>query len=285
MIWKDSEFGHEMTSEVIEVGKNVKDVKIGDWVFPNMGQAKRDFMRVATPGGFSEYIQILQYEDNYSAIKIDKSIPLLSSVLLEPFIVGAKGARNTNPGPGKKGIVFGAGIIGMSSAIMLKWFGCDKVMIVDISEFRLKNAENYGLITCNPSKEDLKAKAIAEFGPGMQFAGEACGADLYVDALTNKIGIDYFMQLATRSAVLAVVGTHHDPMMFDFLSVCYNNFCIKGSGSEIYEEVAPDVLAMMKSGKYDLSLLVSHQFKLDDIIEAFDTANRPNESQKVAIVY
>ena len=33
----------------------------------------------------------------------------------------------------------------MTSAIMLKWYGCDKVMVVDLSDFRLENARRLGL--------------------------------------------------------------------------------------------------------------------------------------------
>jgi threonine dehydrogenase-like Zn-dependent dehydrogenase len=284
-IWKNSEFGHEMTSEVVEIGKDVKGVAIGDYVFPNMANAKRDFMRVATVGGFSEYVQIVDFEEGWSAIAIDRDLPLTTSVLLEPFVIGTRGVKNTNPGPGKSAIVLGAGIIGMSSAVMLKWYGVEKVMVVDISDYRLGNARDLGFITCNPQEEDLLQKAIAEFGPGERFNGECCAADIYIDALAHEIGIDYFMQLAQREAVLAVVGVHHKPVTLDFISVCYNNLHINGCGNGTYEETAPDVLDMFRSGKFDLSHLVSHQFRQDDIVEALNMANNSKEAQKVVIVY
>lgn len=285
MIWKDSEFGHEMISEVVEIGKNVKDIAIGDYVFPNMGQAKRDRMRMATVGGFSEYIHIPQFEIDYSAIKIDKDLPLMSSVLLEPFVVGTRGAKGTNPGPDKTGIVFGAGIIGMSAAIMLKWYGCEKVMLVDISDIRLENAKKFGLITCNPAKEDLKVKAIAEFGSQRCYTGEVCGANLYVDALGVDASLNYFTQLAGRNATLSIVGVHHHPILFDFLPVCFNNWHISGSGNGTYEELAIDVLEMMKSGKFDVSLLVSHKFPHDKIVDALKMSGNSIEAQKVVITY
>jgi NAD(P)-dependent dehydrogenase (short-subunit alcohol dehydrogenase family) len=46
MIWKDHKFGHEMVSEVVEVGKNVK---VGALMFPNQGSALRDRNRRAIP--------------------------------------------------------------------------------------------------------------------------------------------------------------------------------------------------------------------------------------------
>ena len=285
MIWKDSEFGHEMVSEVVEMGKDVKDIAIGDYVFPNMGQAKRDRMRMSTVGAHSEYIHIPQFEINYSAVKVDKGIPLTTSVLLEPFVVGTRAAKNTNPGPGKSAVVIGAGIIGMGAAIMYKWYGCDKVMVVDISDFRLENAKKFGLITCNPQTEDLKAKAIAEFGSSMCYSGEVCGAQLYVDATPTDDFLDYFSLLAGRNSIIAVAGTHRQPLSVDFLKVSYNNWYITGSGNGTYDELAVEVLEMMKSGKFDLSSLVTHQFKHEDIVDAIKQAGKPEEAQKVVVVY
>ena len=53
-----SEFGHEMVSEVFQVGKNVKNIKVGDRVYPYPRLAKGDLKRAGTTGGFSEYILI-----------------------------------------------------------------------------------------------------------------------------------------------------------------------------------------------------------------------------------
>lgn len=285
MIWKDHEFGHEMVSEVVEVGKNVKDIKLGERVFPNMGNALRDRKRMATVGGFSEYIRIIQCEVNYSVIKVDSAIPLKSAVLLEPFVIGTRGARGLSPGQGKTAVVFGAGIIGMSAAIMCKWYGCEKVMIVDISDYRLQNAGQFGLRTCNPITEDLKARAFAEFGSQPGFGGENCCADLYIDALGTQTAVDYFSMLAKREARLGVVGTHHAPVSINLLPLCYGNWHISGCGNITIQDAAADIFEMMKSGQFDLTPLVSHLYPIDRIKEALEMAANTKEAQKVCVVY
>ncbi|WP_258359806.1 zinc-dependent alcohol dehydrogenase [Moorella sulfitireducens] len=285
MIWKDHEFGHEMISEVVEIGKNVEGLKVGDYVFPNMGNAKRDRRRMATVGGFSEFIHIPKCEVGFSVIKVDKDIPLKSAVLLEPFVIGTRGAKGLNPGPGKTAIVFGAGIIGMSAALMFKWYGCEKVMVVDISDFRLERARSLGLLTCNPEKENLKARAIEEFGKKISFGGEACGADLYIDAVGAQAVIDQFALLAGREASLGIIGVHHEPVTINMLSLCYNNWHVNGCGNIPLETAAVEVLEMMRSGKFDLSILVSHVYRLEQINEALAKANNPGECLKVCISY
>jgi threonine dehydrogenase-like Zn-dependent dehydrogenase len=285
MIWRDHEFGHEALSEIVEIGCNVKGLALGDHVFVNQGKALRDMRRMATVGGFSEFIRVPQCEVGYSVLPIDNDIPARTAVLVEPFVIGSRGARSLDPGPGKNAIVFGAGIIGMSAAIMFSWYGCDKVMIVDISEKRLQNARSFGLVTCNSATEDLKAKAIAEFGLTTSFLGDRCGASLYLDAIGAKAAIDNFAMLAGRDASLAVVGVHHNPVPLDMLGVCYSNWHISGCGKLTIEEAMVDILAMMKSGRWNLSSLVTHEYKVDQIEEALVMGGNANEAQKVCISF
>lgn len=285
MIWKDHEFGHESIAEVVEMGRNVTGLALGDHVFPNQGKALRDMRRMATVGGFSEYIRIPRCEVGYSVLRVNNDIPVKTAVLIEPFVIGARGARSLDPGPGKSAIVFGAGIIGISAAIMLKWYGCDKVMIVDLSEFRLANARGFGLVTCNPATEDLKARAFAEFGTRQTFFGERCGAQLYLDAVGLRVAIDNFTMLAAREASLAIVGVHHEPVPLDLMQVCYGNWRIGGCGSIPIEEVIVEIQEMMQSGRFDLSTLVTHEYRLDDIADALVKGGDAAKAQKVCISF
>jgi threonine dehydrogenase-like Zn-dependent dehydrogenase len=284
-IWKDHEFGHEMVSEVVEIGKNVTGLKLGDHVFPNMDKAKRDRNRVSTVGGFSEYVYIPQCEVGYSVLMIPNDIPLKAATLIEPFVIGTRGAKSLEPGPGKTATVFGAGAIGMSAAIMLKWYGCDKVMIVDISDKRLGLASQFGLITCNSEKEDVKAKAIETFGGTPGLAGDASACDLYLDAVGVQAILDSFQQLARPAARLAVVGVYHEPATINMLMLCYSSWLIGGCGRSTIETLVPEIIEMIQSGKYDISTMISHEYKIEDIEDALKMAANPEEALKVAISY
>lgn len=285
MIWKDHEFGHEAISEVVEVGRRVVGLTVGDHVFPNYDKALRDPMRMATVGGFSEFIRIPKCEVGYSVLKIDNDIPLRTAVLFEPFVIGTRAAKSLEPGPGKTAIVFGAGIIGMSAAIMLKWFGCDKVMIVDISDWRLQNASRFELVTCNPAIEDFKARAFAEFGSQSSFIGERCGTNLYIDAIGRKAAIDNFVLVAGAEASLAVVGVHHAPAELDLAMLCFANWHVGGCGNLSTEDAMVEILAMMRSGTYDLSSLVTHEYPVERIEDALMMAADTTQAQKVCVSF
>jgi threonine dehydrogenase-like Zn-dependent dehydrogenase len=284
-IWINEEFGHEAISEVVELGKHVIGLKVGDRVFVNQDKAMRDPRRVSATGGFSNYLRIPQCEVGYSLLRIDNSLPLRAAVLFEPFVIGTRGVKGLKPGPGDSAIVFGAGIIGMTSAIMLKWYGCDKVMVVDRSDYRLENARRLGFYICNSGSENLKEKAFAEFGSQRGFPGEKCKARLYVDAVGVRSVLEDFAMLAPRNGEISIVGVHKEASPFDWVQVSFNNWHIHGCGNGDTEALLPEILSMMRSGKYDLPALVSHEFPVDQINEALTLADQPNRAQKVCISF
>jgi 2-desacetyl-2-hydroxyethyl bacteriochlorophyllide A dehydrogenase len=284
-IWLDEEFGHEAISEVVQLGKDVTGLAVGDRVFVNQDKAFRDIRRVSATGGFSNYLRIPQCEVGYSLLPIDNDLPLRTAVLFEPFVIGTRGVKVLKPQAGDKAIVFGAGIIGMTSAIMLQWYGCEQVMVVDFSEFRLENARRLGFLTCNPGKEDLKEKAIATFGAQRGYPSEKCGARLYVDAVGVQPVIDNFAMLAPRNGEIAIVGVHKAPVMLDLTQVSFNNWHVHGCGDGATEALLPDILEMMRSGRHDLSQLVTHEFDVERINEAIQLAANPEAAQKVCITF
>lgn len=293
-VWRDHEFGHEIVSEVVEVGKNVTDVKVGDWVFPNLGYAHHDRGRMATVGGFSEYLYLPDFrldgdfaintvEAQPSAILLDKSLGIKNLCLLEPFAVGTKAAGSLK-GRGTTAVVIGAGIIGLSTAIMLKYYGYEKIMVIDFSDFRLSNARDYGMLTCNPSKEDVEKALFDAFGSRPAYGGMKCCANVFVDAIGIQPCIDYFTKYAGFGATLCIVGVHHKPAQIDAVSVCYNQQWIKGCGMGTYKAAFDDICDMIRGG-VDLSPLVTQEFQLDQICDAMEAHGDVEKAQKVAISY
>jgi len=284
-IWIDEEFGHEGIAEVVELGCDVRGLNVGDRVFVNTDKAFRDRRRVSAAGAFSNYLRIPQCEVGYSLLPIDKDIPLRAAVLFEPFVIGTRGIKVLNQQPGDKAIVFGAGIIGMTSAIMLKWLGCEEVMVVDLSDFRLENARRLGFLTCNPANENLRDRAKKVFGTSPGYPAEKCGARLYVDAVGVGSVIQDFAALAPRNGSLSLVGVHKEPVPLDLAEVAFNNWHIHGCGDGATEEMWPEILKMMRSGRFDLSALVTHEFPIDRIAQALDQAGKADEAQKVCISF
>ena len=118
------EFGHETVCKVAKVGKNVKDIKVGDREYPYPLLVTGDKKRAGTIGGFSQYIYCPNPVWEESIYHVDDKISDKEAALIEPFTVGCRAARRGLPQAGEKAVVFGAGTIGIAAAIALKYFGC-----------------------------------------------------------------------------------------------------------------------------------------------------------------
>lgn len=91
--------------------------------------------------------------------------------------------------------------------------------------------------------------------------------------------------LAGRGVSLGILGVHHQPVPLDLMSLCYSNWHIMGSGDTPIEVAMVDILEMMRSQRYDLSSLVTHEYKVDQIADALVKGSHASEAQKVCISF
>ena len=217
-----SEFGHEMVSEVFQVGKNVKNIKVGDRVYPYPRLAKGDPKR--------------------------------------------------------------AGTTGIAAAIALKYFGWQKVMICDHSDFRLNKAKELGFEICNNGKEELKAKSKQVFGCAMSALGETCDVDIYIDAAGADGIIENYQSMGKINSRMVVVAVKAGLRPIDVLAMTYGQHAIIGSGGYFPEDVW-DVMAIMKSRKWDIESIITDVYPWEQLPQAIEKASRVDEALNVVIQY
>lgn len=279
-----SEFGHEMVSEVVQVGKNVKDIHVGERVYPYPRLAKGDPKRAGTVGGFSEYVLIPNAKPDQQIYKISDKISTKEASLIEPFTVGCRAARRSFPEKGENAIVFGAGTIGIAAAIALKYFGCEKVMICDYSEYRLNIAKKLGFFVCNNGKEDLKEEAKAVFGEAPSLHGATADVDIYIDAAGAEDILGLYQEMGKIECRLVVVAVLAGKRPVDILSMTYAQHALIGSGGYFPEDVK-DVLQIMGSGKWDIESIITHEYPWEKLPEAIEMAGQVNKALNVVIKY
>lgn len=275
------EFGHETVSVVAAVGKNVTDFKVGDRVYPYPLYAKGDTKRAGTFGGFSEYIYIPDPRPEYSLYHVPKEIPDKIACLTEPFTVGTRAARRSQPKAGEKAVVFGCGTIGISAAAALKYFGIEKVMICDISDFRLNIAEKMGFAVCNTLSESFAERAKDYFGTARSLSGETADADIFIDAAGAESILDTFMQLGKFESRFVSVAVNKNLRSLDLLSLTYGQQSIIGSGGYMPEDVR-DVFEIMKS-RQDIGSIITHEYPIDELPQALEKASDSSSALNVVI--
>ena len=265
------EFGHEVVSRVAEVGANVRDIRVGDRVYPYPLLARGDPGRAGTLGGFSEFILVPHARLNRELYAIPESVSTRAASLIEPFTVGCRSARRAQPRPGERAIVFGAGTIGIAAAIALTYFGCAQVMLCDVSALRLEKAAQLGFAVCNSATEDLPQKAQACFGTARALSGMTADADIYIDAAGAPSILETWQRMGKIGSRMVAVAVLAGQRPVDILHMTYAQQALIGSGGYMPEDVR-DVLTILSSGRWDVESIITHEFPWSRLPEAIETA-------------
>lgn len=299
------EFGHETISRVVDIGANIADFNYGERVYPYPRNVKKDPGRAGTIGGFSEYIAVENAVRNSSLYPIPDDISDELACLIEPFTVGCRAARrgmrlrsayeianaiheettlvgDPRYASGENAVVFGCGTIGIAAAVALKWFGMDKVMICDLSDFRLGLANDLGFLTCNTAKEDFHRKAQSCFGTAPSLSGTTADIDCWIDAAGADSILEDFMQFGKIESRFVSVAVNKNLRNVDLLHMTYSQKSIIGSGGYMPEDVN-DVIDIMQSHCFDLESIITHEFPIDQLEKAIQTAGDTEHAGNVII--
>lgn len=281
------EFGHETVSRIVKCGKNITEFKVGERVYPYPRYAKDDTKRAGTIGGFSEYILVPNAKKYHSLYPVNDQIPDKLACLIEPFTVGCRAARrgcipcgDRQYVKGQSAVVFGCGVIGLSAAISFKYFGMNKVMLCDNSEFRLSIARKLGFETSMPNEFIPSAKKY--FGLSHSLSGEVANIDCWLDAAGAVNILDSFLTEGKIESRFVSVAVNNAPRALDLLHMTYAQQSIIGSGGYTPDDIA-DVQNIMSSNATELLKIITHEFPLDELDSAIRTASDPNNAGSVVI--
>jgi L-iditol 2-dehydrogenase len=165
--------GHEPVGEVVEIGEDVTDFKVGDRLFVNhhVGRVNSHLSRRGhftrdpfysqmklDPGGVCEYYRVTAQHLAMDAHILPPSISTEAAVTIEPWSCVLSGLKVCNIQPGDTVAVVGAGFMGQGFVHMAPLFGAGKVVALDFSDWRLEKARSFGAThTINPRTEDAAA--------------------------------------------------------------------------------------------------------------------------------
>lgn len=278
------EFGHETICRVCAVGKNVKDVKVGDRVYPYPLLVTGDRRRAGTIGAFSEYIYCPNPKWEESIYHVDDRISDKVGALIEPFTVGCRAARRGMPQKGEKAVVIGAGTIGIAAAIALKYFGCSQVVLCDRSDFRLNKGRELGFEIYN-NRNDAGLLGLTEiFGKSVGVKGDAIDCDIWIDAAGADTVLTAYEQYGKYNSRMVMVAVGTNERNVDILGLTFGQKSLIGSGGYAPQDVI-DVMEIMKSGKWEIEKLITHEFSLDDLALAIEQAADVDHAWNVLIKF
>jgi len=290
--------GHEFSGEIVEVGKEVKDLKVGDIVtaeemiwcgecipcrngYPNQCKNLEE-IGFTINGAMAEYIvigakycwKIDEIAERYG----NKDKAFEAGSLVEPTSVAYNGmfVRAGGFKPGSYVAVFGAGPIGLASIALAKAGGASKVFVFEISETRRKLAKEVGADFVYDPREVVPSEVIMEEtkGLGVSMHIESAGApSKTIPEMEKSLAIDGKIVQIGRAAERVPIYLEH------FQTHASQIFGAQGhSGYGTFQ----NVINLMASGKIDMTKIITSRFSLDDTLKAMEKATR-REDGKITI--
>jgi len=278
--------GHEPAGEVAEVGADVVGVAVGDHVVVNPIASRKSMIGSGGPGGaLSESLLIPDAVLGTSLAIVPDHIPFAVAALNEPMAVARHAVNRTEPEPGDKVVIFGAGPIGLGAAIGYKRSGVGHVVVVDVIPSRLEKALAVGAdAVINSAEEDVVARLIELHGAGATAMGKPrAGTDIYLDAAGVSVVLDTALAAAKHRATVGIVAVHKKPVPVDFGSLLDSEVNIvlsMGYPTEIFE-VTDDIVAEWEK----FALIISDEFDFADVDAALTKATTPGAADKVVVTF
>lgn len=271
--------GHEYVGEVVEKGKGVENVTIGERVTGeghiacgycrNCRRGKQHVCEnsigvgVNRDGAFAEYLSL----PAKNLVKLDKRISDDMAAIMDPF-GNATHTALSFPLIGEDVLITGAGLIGNMATAICSYAGARHIVVSDLSDYRLALARKMGAdLTINPSKgetvEDAKrALNIKGFDIGLEMSGSPKAFQSMVDNMYN-------------GSKIALLGILPDSTSVNWNEIIFKALTLKGIyGREMWETWYQ--MEQMLLGGLDLAPIITHRFSVDDFQKGFDVMEGGN---------
>ncbi len=264
--------GNEFAGEIVELGKNVTDLQIGQRVSGEghlIGKTSRQSragkfhldpatrgIGVNEQGAFAQYLRL----PAFNVVPLPDAIDDDIGAILDPLGNAVHTALSFDL-VGEDVLITGAGPIGIMAAAVARHVGARHVVITDVNPDRLKLAAEVTDVTpVNVATEDLsevmaRLKMKEGFDVGLEMSG-------------NQRALDQMVESLVMGGRIALLGIPPGKSPVDWSRIVFKAITIKGVyGREIFETWYK-MIAMLENG-LDVRRVITHRFKVDDFRDGF----------------
>ncbi|MBJ7309058.1 zinc-dependent alcohol dehydrogenase family protein [Rugamonas sp. CCM 8940] len=284
--------GHEGVGIVDAVGAGVTTFKVGDRVLisciSSCGKCeycRRGMFSHCTTGGWilgneidgtqAEYVRTPHADTSLYPIPSgadEEALVMLSDILPTGFECGV---LNGKVAPGSTLAIVGAGPIGLAALLTAQLYSPSEIIMIDLDDNRLEFARQFGATRTINSADGtavVKVKALTD-GHGVDTAIEAVGVPA-----TFQLCQD----LVAPGGIIANIGVHGRKVELHLERLWSQNIAI--TTRLVDTATTPMLLKTVLAKKIDPTRLITHHFKLDQILDAYDTFERAADTKALKVV-
>jgi D-arabinitol dehydrogenase (NADP+) len=262
--------GHEFVGEIVELGKEVKEFKLGDWVCVDplspcghcLSCQEGRYNHCSNiiingyhvTGGFAPFSKI----NRKQAYPISKKLGIKAGIIAEPLACVLHGYDLLNPRAGSDILILGAGPIALLWTQMLKHSPIRQIVQAEIIESRCTAAKKYGAdVVFNTSDKKVWKEIKKQFPDGFHYVIDVTGNPDGVCPEEARVPFSPYEMFANE---------------------------IKIIGAKMPPYTVGRAVALLESSKIDYNGIVSHVLPLKELVNAFDMfVNQKEKILKMAI--
>ena len=286
--------GHEGIGIVDEIGASVIGFKVGDKVIisciTSCGKCENCkhgmYSHCLNGGGWilghlingtqAEYVRIPFGDTSLYPVPAgasDEALVMLSDILPTGFEIGV---LNGHVSPGDTIAIVGGGPVGLAALVTAQLYSPAKIIMIDLDPSRLEVAKKLGAThVVNSGDKDAVAQimAISDGGVGVNVAIEAVGI-----APT----LELCQEIVCPGGHIANIGVHGAPVTLHMEKLWIQGITL--TTGLVDTRTIPMLLKMVVSGKIDGEQLVTHHFKMDQLMEAYDTFGNAAKEKALKVI-
>ncbi len=284
--------GHEGVGVIEEVGNGVSNFKKGDHVLisciTSCGKCdycKKGMYSHCEDGGWvlghlidgtqAEYVRIPHADNSLYPIPAgadEEALVMLSDILPTGFECGVLNGRVS---PGDTVAIVGSGPIGLAALLTAQFYSPAEIIMIDMDDNRLEVAKTFGATqTINSGNVNVieKIKELTN-GRGVDTAIEAVGVPATFELCTAIIG---------PGGTVANIGVHGKSATLHLETLWAHNITIT---TRLVDTVTtPMLLKTVQSKKIDPNQLITHHFKLSDVVNAYETFGNAAKEKALKVI-
>lgn len=270
--------GHEASGVVAATGANVTRFRTGDRVtfdstvycgkcwFCRRGQVNlcedRNVLGVSTGeyrrhGAFAEYVAVPQH----IIYPLPDNLSFEEAALIESVSIAFHAVNRTPIRLGDVAVVVGTGMIGSLVIQTLRHAGCARIIAVDIDDYKLERAREFGADEgLNSKKVDVAAELAART--------DGRGADLAFEVVGATASFHTAVSAVRKGGSITLVGNLTPKVEMPLQAIVTRELTLYGSCSSAGEY--PACIEMMARGDINVKPLISVTAPLEQGPEWFD---------------
>jgi len=284
--------GHEGVGVIEEVGSAVSNFKKSDHVIisciTSCGKCdycKKGMYSHCTDGGWilgnlidgtqAEYVRIPHADNSLYPIPAgsdEEALVMLSDILPTGFECGV---LNGQVKPGDIIAIIGAGPVGLATLLTAQFYTPAEIIMIDVDDSRLAVAKTFGATQTINSND---GKAVEKL---MKFTNEK-GVDVAIEAVGIPATFELCQAIIGAGGHIANIGVHGKSVTLHLETLWSKNITIT---TRLVDTVTtPMLLKTVQSKKIAPKKLITHHYKLDEIIKAYETFGNAAKEKALKVI-